>query len=90
VFEFSTVYVKSFKYASYLPQCPDAGETMGCKLPYTRKLPKVYPNLSDASPNRASTLYGPSSLGGVPLSPSCLWSARLPFLRQLMGRSYPL
>ena len=51
------------------------GETKGCGFRHTRKLPRIYPNSHDASPIRASTLFGSSSLGGVPLSPQHLWSA---------------
>jgi len=42
---------------------------------YTRKFPRAYPNPHNTSPNRASALFGPSSLGGVPLSLlSCLFA----------------
>ena len=42
----------------------------------TRKLPRISFTPRDASPDRASALPGPSSHGGVPLSPSRLRSAR--------------
>ena len=70
------VFIILVLLAPYLPHYPDAGETSDCDIHHTRKLPRGYPNPHDAFPNRASTLLGPSSLGGVPLSPPHLLSAR--------------
>ncbi len=66
----------SFLCVPFLP-LPGHRGNIGPRYPYrARKLPRVFPNPSDASPNRASALLGSSFLGGVPLSPSRLLSAR--------------
>jgi len=71
-------------FAVWIAKCKSHTEL----LVYTRKLPWVYPNPHDASPNRASTLYGPSFLRGVSLSRLyCLFARPVHTLAAAMGRS---
>ena len=60
------------------------GQTSSRDFTHARKPPRVYPNPHNASLNRTSVLFSPSSLRGVPLSPALCLFAR-PFRSLAVG-----